>query len=171
MPSGRTHDLVTVLVTAIMLLPWYCYRLWVGPWQAAGQWEGHLPPLTIVLPLALGCIFGGFFLSPDLDHDAGALAYRRWGLLKYLWVPYQKVVPHRSVLSHAPVIGTAVRFGYLLGIWALIAFILAKIGVGGIDTATLMMYFKMHWQVAMWAAIGVEVSSLTHILLDMTVRG
>jgi len=35
------------------------------------------------------------------------------------WLPYARLVPHRSLWSHAPVIGTAIRLFYLGGIASL----------------------------------------------------
>lgn len=75
--------------------------------------------------LAVGTAAGavsGILLSPDLDVDqytysdytvrrfAGELAAWGWRLL---WFPYRKLIPHRSWLSHAPLLGTAGRVGYV----------------------------------------------------------
>jgi len=68
--------------------------------------------------MAAGC-FTGLLLTPDLDTDDGSLAdyftrgagrlvYNAWWL--YWWL-YRKL-PHRSFLSHAPIVSTLIRIGY-----------------------------------------------------------
>lgn len=67
------------------------------------------PSLT---PIAVAShVLGGLFLSPDLD--TVSRPYRRWGVLRWIWIPYQKLIPHRG-LSHLPIVGTASRVAYLL---------------------------------------------------------
>lgn len=72
----------------------------------------------------------GVILSPDLDHEAITLsdAYIFIGLGNFLgflwmlyWRPYVWLVPHRSRLSHTPLVGTLVRVTYLLTIPAFLA--------------------------------------------------
>ena len=57
-------------------------------------------------------LFSGLALSPDLDLHS--TPYRRWGLFRFLWWPYQKLIPHRSPVSHSPFIGPVVRIAYFL---------------------------------------------------------
>ncbi len=54
---------------------------------------------------------GGLWLSPDLDTCSEAL--KKWGFLKLIWFPYRKLIPHRSLFSHGPLIGTTIRIIYL----------------------------------------------------------
>ena len=85
MASGRDHDKAT--------------RLWSLPFGLI---------LGLLLNPANGLIggfafaIGGLWLSPDLDTQSRAL--KRWGILKTLWWPYRKLIPHRSVFSHGPLI-------------------------------------------------------------------
>ena len=84
-------------------------------------------PLGIAVGLVLGikaaliasasCWAGGLWLSPDLDTRSNAL--RRWGALGFLWWPYRLLVPHRSLWSHGPLLGTTARLAVLLT-WCLI---------------------------------------------------
>ena len=84
-------------------------------------------PLGIAVGLVLGwaaalitaasCLAGGLWLSPDLDTRSNAL--RRWGALGFLWWPYRLLIPHRSLWSHGPLLGTTARLGVLLT-WGLI---------------------------------------------------
>ena len=68
-----------------------------------------------------GFLFGGLWLSPDLDTQSRS--YKRWGPIKAIWLPYQKFVPHRSILSHSPFLGTALRVSYVI-IWLALALII-----------------------------------------------
>jgi len=57
-------------------------------------------------------LLGGLLLSPDLDTRSNAT--RRWGPLRLLWWPYRRLLSHRSVISHTPLIGSAGRLLYLV---------------------------------------------------------
>lgn len=95
MPSGRTHDRITFY----SLLPL------VGGVALATQ---------SLLQTALftgGFLFSGFMFGPDLDIHS--LPYKRWGPLRWIWLPYRKAMAHRSMLSHGPLLGTVFRLLYL----------------------------------------------------------
>jgi len=97
MPSGATHDRIT---------------LWISPLVAGLTWvltqSDRLTLITVGTFLA-----GGLLLSPDLD--IRSRPYKRWGWLRWLWLPYQKSIRHRSWLSHGWIIGTLLRIGLELG--------------------------------------------------------
>jgi len=59
--------------------------------------------------------------GPDLD--IYSVQYKRWGYLKLIWLPYRKLLRHRSWLSHGPIIGTILRLIYL-GVWLAMGIIL-----------------------------------------------
>ena len=44
--------------------------------------------------------------------DIHSKQYTRWGALRVFWWPYQKMLPHRSRLSHGIILGPAVRIIY-----------------------------------------------------------
>lgn len=73
---------------------------WLGPQGAA------LASLSFLL--------GGLWLSPDLDTLSRPTA--RWGPLALLWWPYRRLLSHRSLFSHGPLIGSALRLLYLLAL-------------------------------------------------------
>lgn len=105
MPGARTHDAIT-LVTAAAALGVY-WRLEPNPdWTSAAIFTGTY-------------LFAGFACAGDLDLDSAQ--YRRWGPLRFLWWPYQKLVPHRSWVSHGLILGGVIRVLYLLSIFALLA--------------------------------------------------
>jgi uncharacterized metal-binding protein len=69
---------------------------------------------SVTLLVAGGFMFGGLMFGPDLD--IYSVQYQRWGFLRWIWLPYQKSLRHRSFLSHGPIIGTTLRVLYL-GCW------------------------------------------------------
>lgn len=105
MPSGKVHDAMTVGAAAIAAPVWW----FAGP-------EPRTPAVGAAL---VGCIlFSGLMLSPDLDLNSRV--FHRWGPLKFLWYPYQRLVPHRSWISHSWLLGPALRLAYFLAlIWGM----------------------------------------------------
>lgn len=97
MPNGRTHDIITFVTAAVAV-----------PVVLTSSLPQIGPATTTVLVgsyLASGLVF-----SPDLDlHSA---PYRRWGPLRFIWIPYQKIIPHRSWVSHSFVLGPLIRVVY-----------------------------------------------------------
>ena len=105
MASGRAHDRATLLFSALLGV------------SAAVIWG-----LDTGLVAAAACVIGGLWLSPDLDTHSNAL--RRWGPLRGLWCPYRRLIPHRSLWSHGPLIGTALRLMLLLGWWVVLSLLI-----------------------------------------------
>jgi uncharacterized metal-binding protein len=128
MPSGRTHDRIT---------------LWTLPIVAGltlAMTRNSLPTLMI----CAGYLFGGLMLGPDLDLHS--IHYKRWGWFRWIWLPYRNNIRHRSPYSHAPIMGTTLRVVYLLA-WIGIACFL------GIALSNEI--FQMDWT---WGAMGRGVS-------------
>jgi uncharacterized metal-binding protein len=109
-PDGRTHDALT-LVAASFAAP-ICVGLTFdgNPGRAA---------------LALGSfLVSGLLFSDDLDTHS--IEHERWGFLYVLWLPYQKLIPHRSWLSHGLIIGPLLRIVYFavvltLALWLILS--------------------------------------------------
>ncbi|MBE9167108.1 metal-binding protein [Pleurocapsales cyanobacterium LEGE 06147] len=157
MPSGRTHDRLT---------------LWSLPPIAGGTfWLTRNGELTLILAAAF--LFSGLMFGPDLD--IYSIQFKRWGWLRWIWLPYQKALRHRSLLSHGLIIGTVLRVLYLFTILAVIAFIVVAI-------AQLIWGFAWNWQQFAWQTftaierdyraealslwLGLELGSLSHSLSD-----
>jgi uncharacterized metal-binding protein len=105
MPSGQTHDRIT---------------LWALPLVAGVTfWQTRNSGVTLLV--AGGFMFGGLMFGPDLD--IYSRQYQRWGFLRWIWLPYQKSLRHRSFLSHGPIIGTTLRVLYLSCLLAVTAFV------------------------------------------------
>jgi uncharacterized metal-binding protein len=102
MPSGKTHDLVT-----FMLVP----PTFAAAWGLTG---------SVALSAAATCamLFGGLMFGPDLDIQSRQ--YTRWGLLRFLWLPYKLAFRHRSRWSHGIVFGTLIRVVYFAAVVTLL---------------------------------------------------
>ena len=164
MPSGKTHDKITV-VTAIAAVPiWW--------WESATKdWAG----------LAVGLaayFFSGFWLSDDLDTHS--IAYKRWGVLRWLWWPYQKLVPHRSWVSHGIGFGPIFRVAYfLVMLWVTMRGILwglLQVHIPVSRDAVLGSFWGLttdwtaaHPSWAMCALIGLVLGGVTHSVADAIV--
>ncbi len=157
MPSGRVHDRIT---------------LWIFPWIVIITYlvtrNGEVTLLT-----GAGFFFSGLMFGPDLDiHSA---QYKRWGFLRWIWLPYRKLFRHRSLFSHGLIIGTVIRVIYLFLIIFAIAIFLVAI-------AQLLFGFAWNWQkftlnsldllsnkyaaetIALW--LGLELGAMSHSLSD-----
>src|SRR5437868_1890322 len=105
MPSGRTHDLITIVT---------------GAAGAPALLNTGLPDMgpTNAIVLLGTYLASGLLFSPDLDlHSA---PYRRWRKLRWVWIPYQRLVPHRSWVSHSLLLGPVIRVLYFAGVLSLI---------------------------------------------------
>lgn len=109
MPSGKTHDRITFLAALPAGLGCHAY---LGAWEPA-------------VAVAGGVLFGGLMFGPDLD--VKSVQYYRWGPLRWIWWPYQRMFRHRSPWTHGLAWGLVVRLLYLTlvtGAMAAIAFAL-----------------------------------------------
>ena len=111
MPDGRTHDQITLVGAALCIPVWFLLAPpeWRTDYAACGTLVG-------------ATLFSGLMLSPDLDLNSSI--YHRWGPLRFIWWPYQKLVPHRSPLSHSLLLGPLIRILYFL----LVGYILLRVG-------------------------------------------
>jgi uncharacterized metal-binding protein len=167
MPSGRTHDRIT---------------LWSLPIVAGIVFE-RTRNGSLTLAIVGGFLFSGLMFGPDLD--VHSQQYKRWGLLRWIWLPYRKALKHRSVWSHGAIIGTLGRVIYLL-VWLSLAAAVV-IGLGAL-AYHILGWTTDAWQLAQqWGmsvyqlvesslrlhtpewlglAIGLEVGALSHSLSD-----
>lgn len=152
MPSGRVHTVSTVALSLASGVTAFAYGY--GEIQAVALAGGAL---------------AGVLLSPDLDVNGGSISMHHarhlgWGfglLWAVIWTPYGYAIPHRSPLSHMPIIGTILRLGYL-----------ALIGWGLLYVTHLLGRFTLPSVPAWWpwAFAGLALSDFLHFLLDVTLR-
>ena len=106
MPSGRTHDAITLIFAAPTFALAYFATV-------------NLPP-TITITAAF--VFGGLMFGPDLDTHSKQ--YSRWGIFRFLWLPYRSIFKHRSRWSHGLIFGTLFRVVYWMGVVSIAAFMM-----------------------------------------------
>lgn len=105
MPSGKTHDAITfILAVPTFVVAW-------------GLTEN--PALAVLATCAM--LFGGFMFGPDLD--ILSRQYTRWGIFRFLWLPYRVVFRHRSRWSHGIIFGTLIRVIYFTGVLVLLTLV------------------------------------------------
>ncbi len=173
MASYKGHDQVTIY-SAIGLAP-LCY--WAAQHYSPTLWGHPLSstPLITTLLVTGSYLFSGLWLSNDLDIDSRI--YRRWGPFRFLWYPYQKLVPHRSWLSHGFVIGPLGRVVYLyamveltlLGIRQLthLAGVSSEVAEAGLHvTAQVWPYLAANPHLSAPLAVGLVLGGLAHSLVD-----
>ncbi len=107
MPSGKFHDVVTLLLTP----------------AAFGAGIAAFGTLPLAATAAAAFAFGGFMFGPDLD--TVSKQYSRWGIFRFFWLPYRKFFSHRSRWSHGLIFGSLLRSIYFIGVITLAAFALA----------------------------------------------
>jgi uncharacterized metal-binding protein len=156
MPSGRTHDRIT---------------LWALPLVTGVTfWQTNSGNLTLLV--VGGFLFGGLMFGPDLD--IYSRPYQRWGFLRFIWLPYQKSLRHRSLFSHGPIIGTTLRVVYLGGLIAIAA-------VFALFVAQTLWNVQLNWQTLgesvtstltrystefLALFLGLELGAMSHSLSD-----
>ncbi len=162
MPSGRTHDRIT----------WWTFPLTLGgTWWLSGRWD-------VTSAVGASYLFSGLMFGPDLD--TRSVQIRRWGLLRWIWWPYRRFVPHRSRLSHGVLVGTFLRLVYLTVVFCALAGLVAY-GLqqyGGVSVVkelevTYPMLTKQtarwEWKFVLWILLGLELGAISHIIADTLV--
>lgn len=163
MPDGKTHDRLTILGAALAVPAWLIF----SP-------PAFRPDYAAAATLAVATLFSGLMLSPDLDLDSSI--YRRWGVLRFVWLPYQKAMPHRSFLSHSYIIAPLIRVAYFL----LVCYLLFRAGSWLIHFVTpvdrnritdgayaALVEFPARYPAHFWAAtIGTLLGTALHVGAD-----
>jgi len=139
MASGKIHDKSIYFATPIV-----------------GILSGYYFSPVLGLIAASSHLLGGLYLSPDLDLKS--LPWKRWGILRFLWLPYQRI-PHRHWLSHAPVVGSIGRLLYL-GLWV------SPVAIAFLKALPPLQMGREFWYAVAAVLIGIELSALNHLLLD-----
>jgi uncharacterized metal-binding protein len=161
MPNGPTHDFITVVSAAALV-----------PLALNADLPDNNPTNVIVL---LGAyLASGLLFSPDLDLKSKP--YKRWRLLRFIWLPYQNMVPHRSWISHSFFFGPLLRVLYFTGVMALLSFILLAVinalvpidptGIFVRTAADIRYWMEAHPWVIVYAAAGFVLGGASHTLAD-----
>ncbi|GIX47934.1 MAG: hypothetical protein KatS3mg131_2145 [Candidatus Tectimicrobiota bacterium] len=171
MAGYKTHDRLT-LYTALLLGP-ACY----GAVTHLPLWDARLQarPWRTTLLFLGAYLFSGLLLSSDLD--TASRVYRRWGPLRLLWYPYQRLVAHRSFLSHG-LLGPLLRLAYLYGVVELLLLIgyrlasLAgyptQVAEAGLRlTAQVLPFLVAHPHLSVPLLAGLLLGGVVHALVDL----
>ena len=102
MPSGKAHDAITLILAA----PTFAVA-----WGLSGN-------LALAVVATCAMLFGGLMFGPDLDIQSRQ--YTRWGIFRFLWLPYRGMFRHRSRWSHGIIFGTLIRVVYFIIVLALV---------------------------------------------------
>lgn len=107
MPDGATHSVITIAAGAATV--------------AGLAYLGR--PTSELLPLSIG-FFVSLAVNPDLDLNRRFPKRNpaRW-LWWIYWYPYSRLIGHRSLYSHIPIIGTAIRVAYLFPLVAIFGYL------------------------------------------------
>ncbi len=160
MPSGRTHDRITL----VSLPPLALFGLMV---TGRGEW---------IVWFSGAYLFSGLMFGPDLD--IYSLQYKRWGLIRWIWLPYQGFLKHRSFFSHGFIVGTVIRIIYLSSIIFMVA-------IFAVTIAQLILGFDWNWNIfaqnqinliknqyidlAIACFVGLELGAMSHSISDYLV--
>lgn len=149
MASGRRHDQATALLALPFGLLWAPS---LGPGGAATA--------------AAAFLVGGLWLSPDLDVPSRATA--RWGPLALLWWPYRRLLRHRSLLSHSPLLGSAGRLLWLAALVGGACLLMAPLGAPQPRQllAAIRALWRQHPLTGLAVLVAVEASAWLHLLQD-----
>jgi uncharacterized metal-binding protein len=148
MPSGRTHDRIT----------WLSAPFAVGTALALNaDWQASVA-------CGVAYVFSGLMFGGDLDIHS--VQYLRWGPVRWIWLPYRRLMSHRSPLSHGLVIGTLGRLLYLTLVVALCTVAIAWVGHWKLHLEGLYAWTRGHWLLLAWIAFGLEAGALSHSLSD-----
>jgi uncharacterized metal-binding protein len=158
MPAGRTHDRITWLTLPLIGIITYLIS---QKWLITGIVSGSY-------------LFSGLMFGPDLD--IYSVQYKRWGIFRMIWNPYQKWITHRSFLSHGFMVGTVIRLLYLISIllitWTPIAVLISinhNFAIDWQDLAVkgLKLIINQYLLEAIALLIGLELGSMSHSISDM----
>lgn len=132
MPNGKTHDIITAVSTPLVYL---------------GFNNIFHQDQKINLIITIAFLFASLMFNGDLDIDSRP--YRRWSILKFIWLPYRNIFEHRSIWTHGIIIGTIIRLLYILPI---ILFIVLK--------------FNIDFLLYLYVLLGLEIGNTLHTISD-----
>jgi uncharacterized metal-binding protein len=156
MSSGRTHDRITLWTLPLIALAAFHITL-----------DGWLTAL-----ICLGFVLGGLMFGPDLDIHS--VQYKRWGCLRWIWLPYRGSMRHRSRWSHGPLLGTVVRVLYF-SCWLALMAIVAVDVLNSLEKTALTwgdlsrgvgFSIRTYWPYWLALLIGLELGACSHYTAD-----
>lgn len=114
MPGSTTHD-----ISGALTMPLFGWGTYAVGYVIIGDVKGAA---IMGASAAVAHLLGTYYLSPDLDLDS--TIYKRWGGIRWVWLPYKNLVKHRSFISHS-VVGGLLRPLYFAGVLGIMYLLLA----------------------------------------------
>ncbi len=161
MPNARAHDFITIVTGA------------AGTPLALNAGLPDMSPVNAAVIVG-SYLASGLLFSPDLD--LRSTPYRRWRGMRWIWLPYQRMVPHRSWISHSLVVGPILRILYFAGVMALLALIVLGllnllVPVDPTGTlfkwaATISAWMEGHPSTVGYAVAGLVLGGAAHTVAD-----
>jgi len=147
MPSQKVHDVSCLAVAGLLVV-------------------GGLVRGRESLCMAAGAAIGTL-VHPDWDYAEIKGVVADLGPLKYLVKPYGLAIPHRSILSHGPLIGTAGRLAYILVPLWLLAQACQAMGYCSTNWVSRLVAAELFW----WVVLGLAIVDTLHALMDAVTTG
>lgn len=151
MPGYKTHDTIGYVTAAVTS-------------AVFGYSQLLTIPETFVYAAAV--IIGTIWLSPDLDTDSKS--YARWGIFRWYWYPYKKIVAHRSWLSHSGPLSATLRLIYLFFPLLVSTLFLPYSGVTPYEIEILLLTWGKTFAI-LW--LGIIVADCVHTAADYITTG
>lgn len=142
MPDYNTHrvfNYLTFLVISVLL-----FKLQVV-----------ITDIRLFLALGIGFYIGTDFITPDLDIESKAI--KRWGRLKFIWLPYKWLFKHGQS-SHNILYGAIVRVMYFSIIILSIYYLLFRSLPPETMISSVYIFIFL---------IGIIIANALHIILDV----
>lgn len=139
--------------------------------------DSTLPDInpTNALVLLGSYLLSGLLFSPDLDLKSAP--YKRWRALRFMWLPYQKVIPHRSWVSHSFLFGPLLRVLYFAVVMSMLTFLVLALinALVPIDPTNTLLnvanqiraWLETHPIVIGYAVAGFILGGAAHTLADI----
>lgn len=146
MPSGKTHTKINFFALPVLLV---------------GLLFWGITNTSFYVLFGLGYAIGTYFITPDMDIKSDS--YRKWGIFRFLWYPYMRIMPHRSFLSHTIVLGDIIRIMYLAIIISPVLYVVNIFIMNG----NLLDYVTKHQSILFSLFVGIVGASTMHIIADV----
>lgn len=147
MPSQKVHDASCLAVAGLLAV--------------GGLVRGH-ESLHMAAGAALGTL-----VHPDWDYAEIRGVVADLGPFKYLVKPYGLAIPHRSILSHGPTIGTAGRLAYIVVPLWLLAQACLTMGYCSTNWVSRLVATESFW----WVVLGLAMVDILHAVMDALTTG
>lgn len=153
MASGKTHNKVNYVSFILLMI----LLVYLG-----------FQSLLLGFFMGLGVFFGTNYFGPDLDIRSSL--YYRWGRLRWIWLPYQKMFKHRSIFTHGFIIGDIVRIIYFILVLVILLIPISLLTSSLITPLTfkgIIVYIATNFKYeALFFILGILFSSIIHTITD-----